>query len=350
MIQILSKLNTGLRILPAILKAKYIKPVPIFCQWEITYDCNMDCQFCMPKRNKVLKEKCPELDTDKAIDIIGQLADLGTKILNFSGGEPTLRKDLCILINYAKKRKMSVFFSTNGSTLQYAAKNLLEADMIRVSIDGPKEIHDKIRRHPGAFDGAVEGIRILKKYGKKPMIVTAVSNLMEFKDLIYMAELAKSLGVQIDFSMVGISLPYTIINPQKSDLIKEQTQLVSDIRWFIDGITELKKIYGKTIANPPIHLELLKKGSLAHFGCKASTANISIKPDGAVGFPCDNYTMGLVRGNIKDAFFSKEINEVRKLTGKFWFCDLCYSRCNAFPTMLLETKHLWSIIKSYKSF
>ena len=346
----LSKLNTGLRMIPAILKAKYIKPVPIFCQWEITYNCNMDCQFCMPKRNIALKKKSPELTTKEAIDIIRQLAGLGTKILNFSGGEPTLRKDLPILINEAKKRKMTVFFSTNGSTLAETAKNLLEADMIRVSIDGPKEIHDKIRRHPGAFDKAVDGIKILKKYGKKPMIVTAVSNLMKFKDLVCMAELAKSLGVQIDFSMVGISLPATIINPQKSDLMKEQTQLVSNVNWFIESITKLKKMCGKTIANPGIYLEMLKKGSLANFGCKALTANISIKPDGAVGFPCDNYTMGLARGNLRDIYFGKKVGEARKLTGKFWFCNLCYSRCNGFSTMLLETKHLLSIIKSYKSF
>src|SRR3989344_3744011 len=347
---LLSKLNTGLRMIPAILKAKYIKPVPIFCQWEITYNCNMDCQFCMPKRNIALKKRSPELTTKEAIDIIRQLADLGTKILNFSGGEPTLRKDLPILINEAKKRKMAVFFSTNGSTLKDTAKNLWEADMIRVSIDGPKEIHDKIRRHPGAFDKAVAGIKILKKYGKKPMIVTAVSNLMEFKDLICMAELAKSLEVQIDFSMVGISLPATIINPQKSDLMKEQTQLVSNVNWFIESIAKLKKMYGKTIANPSIYLEMLKKGSLANFGCKALTANISIKPNGAVGFPCDNYTMGLAQGNLRDIYFGKKVSEARKLTGKSWFCHLCYSRCNGFSTMLLKTKHLLSILKSYKSF
>ena len=151
----LSKLNTGLRLVPAIFKAKYIKPVPIFCQWEITYNCNMDCQFCTFKKNIALKEQYPELNTSQAIDIIRQLDDLGTKILNFSGGEPTLRKDLPILIDEAKKRKMTVFFSTNGSTLKDTAKNLLKADMIRVSIDGPKEIHDKIRRYPGAFDNAV---------------------------------------------------------------------------------------------------------------------------------------------------------------------------------------------------
>lgn len=336
--------------IPAIFKAKYIKAVPIFCQWEITYNCNMDCQFCMPKRNIALKNESRELNTNEAIDIIRQLGDLGTKILNFSGGEPTLRKDLPILIDEAKKRKMTVFFSTNGSMLEHTAKNLLKADMIRISIDGPKEIHEKIRRYPGAFDKAVNGIKILKKYGKKPMIVTAVSNLMKFEDLIHMAELAKSLEVQIDFSMVGISLPNTIINPKKSDLIKEQMQLVSDRNWFIESITKLKKTYGKTVANPYIYLEMLKKGSLANFGCKALTANISIKPDGAVGFPCDSYTMGLTKGNLKDIYFSKEISEMRKLTGKFWFCNLCSSRCNGFSTMLLETKHLLSIIKSYKSF
>lgn len=336
--------------LPAILKAKYIKAVPIFCQWEINYNCNMDCQFCMPKRNLAIRKEYPELNTDQALDIIRQLDELGTKILNFSGGEPTLRKDLPLLINEAKKRKMAVFFSTNGSTLESTAKNLLGADMIRVSIDGPEEIHDKIRRHPGAFNKAVNGIKVLKSYGKKPMIVTAVSNLMAFEDLIYMAELAKSLDVQIDFSMVGVSLPYTIVNPQKSDLIQEQTQLVANRDWFIESIVKLKKMYGKIVANPPIHLELLKKGSLANFGCKALTANLSIKPSGAVGFPCDNYTIGIARGNLKDIYFSKDVSEMRKLTGKFWFCNLCYSRCNAFPTMLLETKHLWSIIKSYKSF
>ncbi len=344
------KLTDGIRMASAILKAKYARPVPIFCQWEIGYDCNMDCKFCMPKRNKVLRAKYPQMNTEQAFGVIRQLERLGTRIINFSGGEPTLREDLPLLIREAKKRNMNVFFSTNGSMLKHRAKELLDADMIRVSIDGPKEIHDSIRRYPGAFDKAVDGIRALKDCGRKPMIVTAVTGLMTYDNLVYMAELAKSLDVQIDFSMVGVSLPSTIENPKPSDLIEEQTELVKNRGWFIESVLKLRGEYGNTIADSTAYLEMLRMGGLSKIGCKSLSANITIKPGGAVNLPCDQFTMKLAEGDLKEIFYGGEAEAMRKMTGKYWFCSLCYSRCNGLSTMLLDTRKLLSMLRSYKSF
>jgi radical SAM protein with 4Fe4S-binding SPASM domain len=91
-------------------------------------------------------------------------------VLLFSGGEPTLRRDLVELMNYAKSRGMRVVISTNG-TLISADKARAYTDVglsyVGVSLDGGRETHDAFRGIPGSFDKAIAGIRNSREAGIK---------------------------------------------------------------------------------------------------------------------------------------------------------------------------------------
>ena len=87
--------------------------MPLYCEWELTNYCNMSCPFCSTYSKD--RNTAPDLPPNEALNMIDQLAELGTKMIHFSGGEPTLRADLPDLVARAKQHKMMVSFTTNGS-------------------------------------------------------------------------------------------------------------------------------------------------------------------------------------------------------------------------------------------
>src|SRR3989344_5464012 len=77
-------------------------PRPRVACIEVSYLCNARCIFC--KRWKVAPlSKNKELSTEEFFHLIKSLKLLGIKHLNFSGGEPLLRKDLLKAARYEKK-------------------------------------------------------------------------------------------------------------------------------------------------------------------------------------------------------------------------------------------------------
>ena len=115
----------GLEIFKSIYEVKFLnKRIPLFCEWELTNFCNMACPFCSTKSPD--RNSTPDVSPQKALNMIDQLGEMGTKMIHFSGGEPTLRRDLPDLIASAKQNDMMVSFTTNGSASIEKMEKLLE--------------------------------------------------------------------------------------------------------------------------------------------------------------------------------------------------------------------------------
>ena len=149
-------------------------PIP-YLMIGITYECQLKCRHCCTGNYQ--KEKHRELATEEVKDVIDQ--SYKALVVNFFGGEPTLRSDLMELINYASKNAMFVFLDTNGLliTKDYARQlkdNGLE--LLYVSIDSPiPQKHDEYRRMEGCFEKAVEAVKNALDVGLKCMISTYVT-------------------------------------------------------------------------------------------------------------------------------------------------------------------------------
>ena len=118
-----------------------------------------------------------ELSAEEWFDIIRQLKAYGVQDVCFTGGEPLMRKDLPEIVGYAKKNGLAVNILTSGVLLQpETAFRLVQAgvDDISVSIDGPGEVHNAIRRG-NFFDKAVGGIREIE--GIKRRLKTDTPNV-----------------------------------------------------------------------------------------------------------------------------------------------------------------------------
>ncbi|MGR3178489.1 MAG: 12,18-didecarboxysiroheme deacetylase [Candidatus Anammoxibacter sp.] len=133
------------------------KPVVV---WNIGRRCNLKCVHCYSQSQNI--EYKDELTTEEAKAVLKDLAEFGTPVILFSGGEPMLRKDLFELIAYAKEQGLRAVISTNGTMItKEKAVELKKFGLsyVGISMDGLKEIHDKFRGVEGAFDMALKGIR-----------------------------------------------------------------------------------------------------------------------------------------------------------------------------------------------
>lgn len=136
---------------------------PISAHLEMTYRCNLLCKFCgFGERLTNMSES--ELSTDKWFKIIENLKSIGVKSVVLVGAEPLIRKDIGDIIAYIKKQDIRCLLITNGTLLNKEKARFLvenQVDKIAVSIDGPQEIHDKIRGVNGVFKQTTTGIRNL---------------------------------------------------------------------------------------------------------------------------------------------------------------------------------------------
>jgi 12,18-didecarboxysiroheme deacetylase len=141
------------------------KPVVV---WNMGRRCNLKCVHCYAQSRDIAYKN--ELTTQQGKDLIDDLAQFGTPVILFSGGEPLMREDLPELAQYARQKGMRAVISTNGTLIdKKMAKVLKEIGLsyVGVSLDGMRETNDKFRGVKGAFDLALAGMRNCRVEGIK---------------------------------------------------------------------------------------------------------------------------------------------------------------------------------------
>ncbi|MCX5798158.1 MAG: 12,18-didecarboxysiroheme deacetylase [Proteobacteria bacterium] len=142
------------------------KPVVV---WNMTRRCNLKCVHCYAfAEGEGYKGK--ELSTEEGKRLIDDLSDFGVPVILFSGGEPLLREDLPLLIDYAVKKGLRAVISTNGTLITEERARIfseLALSYIGVSLDGIGNVNDVFRGVTGAYDMALAGIRNAKRAGIK---------------------------------------------------------------------------------------------------------------------------------------------------------------------------------------
>jgi AdoMet-dependent heme synthase len=169
------------------------KPRLIF--WEVTKGCNLRCIHCRASATELSSPS--DLPTDRALDIITQIAAFANPILVLSGGEPLYRRDIFQLARFATDRGLRVALATNGTMVtKQLAKRIVDSGVRRVSIslDGADSLtHDTFRGIPGAFDAAVYGLRNLKELGMSVQINMTIAR-HNARQLPQVLDMARGLG------------------------------------------------------------------------------------------------------------------------------------------------------------
>jgi len=174
------------------LKGLLLKTGPVFMpdRWSaprmltfmLTYRCNLRCTMCWQWgeqglfHNLTKEHELQQLDLDNLRAVVDDVAGDGVGIFLW-GGEPFLHRELMPFVEHVKSKGLYCSINTNGTYLPREAGRLVElgVDAIMVSVDGPREVHDRIRGMDGSFQRIADGMKAVREArsrdGSKPEII-----------------------------------------------------------------------------------------------------------------------------------------------------------------------------------
>lgn len=168
----------------------------------LTQRCNLKCNFCnFPLLKKNSFEN--ELSKEELLEIVQSARDMDAKVFSILGGEPFYRRnDILDVMKAIKENGMAGSIVTNGTLFNDDMIRTLveiEWDLIRFSIDGSREVHDRLRGAEGVYNRAVDAMKKFKELKKelkknKPTIeINTVLCKENYKEIIKIIELAHRL-------------------------------------------------------------------------------------------------------------------------------------------------------------
>jgi heme b synthase len=306
--------------------------------WEVTRRCNLNCLHC-----RAASGRGPypgELGLEKCLEILEEITRVGAPIVILTGGEPLLRPDVFRLAEAGTRLGLRMVMATNGTLLTSAVATEMKTSGIQrvsISLDGADaERHDRFRAVPGAFQGALSGIEVLKGAGMPFQINTTVTrhNLDQIPEIL---ALAVRLGAEAHHLFLLVP---TGRAREMADQEIEALQYEELLRWFYSMRTRVP-LHLKATCAPHyyriLRQEARKKGEKVTFetygldavtrGCLGGTSFCFISHDGVVQ-PCGY--LELACGDLKASPFDviwresevfKNLRDFRGYKGKCGRCE-----------------------------
>lgn len=160
--------------------------------------CNLDCSYCYYLDKAAIyggREPVMSYDVlETCIREYIQANDVKDVTFNWHGGEPLIlgldfyRKAVELELKYCGDKRIHNTIQTNGTlmTPDFAAFFKDNAFLVGISLDGPRDIHDKYRRDKGGaptFDKVLQAIDIMYRYGVEYNIMSTVNKESEGRGL-----------------------------------------------------------------------------------------------------------------------------------------------------------------------
>jgi len=179
----------------AVLNARPFKP--LYVKMKVFYGCNLRCEMCNHWRDT----REPPIPSKRFKEVFQELADLGTKKIHISGGEPMLRPQIPEMIEQATALGIKVTMTTNGTLIdKVKAKRLVEGGLrgVNISIDSPiRKMHEKIRGVEGSFKATIKAVQLFRRYkhkGKLTIRINTVVSRTNYQTLETLPDVAHELG------------------------------------------------------------------------------------------------------------------------------------------------------------
>jgi uncharacterized protein len=185
--------------------------------------CNLNCEYCFYLEKQALfspGEQYRMSDDVLSAFITNYITSQPTPLVEFvwQGGEPTLlgidffRRVIELQKHFTGAKTITNSLQTNGTLLTDEWCTFLRNHkfMVGISLDGPKEVHDRYRRDrkgKGSFDRVMHGLRLLQKHKVEYNVLACVARETA-KQPLEVYRFFKDEGVEfIQFSAVVERMP-----------------------------------------------------------------------------------------------------------------------------------------------
>lgn len=300
----------------------------LFLTLWVTNKCNLRCKMCdFWKTDPATFSQ--ELSTEEWYSVINSAANMHTRIIVITGGEPFLRSDIFQILERIREKGMACHICTNGTLINKSTIEKLKHSpptSVTISLDSAQaEIHNELRG-ADCFDTVVEGIRLFKRY--LPRIKIGINPLLckqNLCDIERIIPFAKSLGVdQIKFQPIHTNLQHR----------HKPLETFRNLLFSKDDLPELRAVIKKIIhaaSRAQLHtisstfakgIPYLYNGEHPKWPCYAGYISCAIDPFGMVS-PCRDM----------DGIESVRNKPLEEIWGSFSFqqlrqrVDHCTSNC-----------------------
>jgi len=306
--------------------------------WETTRNCNLACIHC--RASATTGPHSGELDTQEAFRLLDQIIDVGKPIVILTGGEPLLRDDIYDIAAYGSQKGLRMVMAPNGTLItEDVAQKLMDAGIkrISVSLDGATpEKHDSFRMVKGAFEGAIQGMKIAHKVGLEFQVNTTITKA-NLDQISKIQELAIKLGAVAHhiFLLVPTGRGKYIVEGEIDAIEYEQT-----LNWFYDQrdktSLELKatcaphyyrilrqraKAEGKSVTFKTHGLDAVTRGCLGGIGFCFVSHRGNVQPCGFLTRNCGNVRQRSFSDIWKNSEVFAALRDYDKLQGKCGHCE-----------------------------
>lgn len=311
--------------------------------------CNCRCVMCdIWKRDSITEITRADLERHRE-----SLRNLGVRWVVLSGGEPLMHGDLAALCEFFRELGIRMTLLTTGLLLERRCMEVAEFfDDVIVSLDGPAEVHDAIRRTPGGFALIQKGIARLHE--RRPDMVIKARTTVQKGNHLWLSD---TVGVALGLGLSGISFLAADLTSEafnrpllwpveKQDSIalseSEIASLSNEVGRLI--VARQEQIRSGFIAESPAKLRRIVSHFKAHLGleaprapeCNAPWVSAVIEPDGTLR-PCffHKAVANVHDASLEDALnsdsavsFRRSLDVGRNSTCQRCVCSLNYENGN----------------------
>jgi MoaA/NifB/PqqE/SkfB family radical SAM enzyme len=207
--------------------------------------CNNRCSMCAGTWTTQ-----PTLSTNEMILKLKAASQLGFDEIVISGGEPTIRHDIPVIVIAARQLGYtSIVLQTNARRLSdiYLAQQLINAGVTRflVSLHGSTAAqHDSQTCFSGSFDQAIAGIRNINSFsdGSMRVAIHTVISRFNYQLLADMVDLVSLLEIPM------LKLSYVVPVGKASGIYNKQTypSMTETLPYLFNAVDQFISLYKNT--------------------------------------------------------------------------------------------------------
>jgi MoaA/NifB/PqqE/SkfB family radical SAM enzyme len=273
--------------------------------------CNCRCVMCdIWKREANEQIRAKDLERHR-----NSLKNLGVRQVVLTGGEPLLHNDLSALCNFFRDRQVHLTLLTTGLLLHKRAEEVATLfDDVILSLDGPPEIHNAIRRVSGAYDLIHKGVVAVRHFNSSlPITCRTTVQKANHCHLRQTVDAARALGLDsisflaADLTSEAFNRPLIWPGEKQSEIalnLKEVSALEEEIEQLI--LQYEAGIDHKYIVEPPAKLRKIARRFREHLGQLTPQAPICNAPWVSAVIEVD--------GSVRPCFFHRTIGNITSFT------------------------------------